>query len=73
LNPDFRADPRQGTMFTAPFSSRAAERALTDEALMARADAADPRAFAVIFDRHGGAALSLGELASPVTSAAGVR
>jgi RNA polymerase sigma-70 factor (ECF subfamily) len=47
-------------MLRAPFSSRAAElRALTDEALMHRADQADALAFEVIFDRHGGAAFSL--------------
>ena len=47
-------------MFRAPFSFRAVElRALTDEALMQRVDRADPVAFDVIFDRHGGAAFSL--------------
>ena len=57
---NFRADPRQGMMFRAPFSFRAAElRALTDEALMQRVDHADALAFEVIFDRHGGAAFSL--------------
>jgi RNA polymerase sigma-70 factor, ECF subfamily len=47
-------------MFRAPFSFRAVQlRALTDEALMQRVDRADPVAFEVIFDRHGGAAFSL--------------
>jgi RNA polymerase sigma-70 factor (ECF subfamily) len=60
MNPELRADPRQGMMFRAPFSSRAAQlRALTDEALMERVDHADALAFEVIFDRHGGAAFSL--------------
>jgi RNA polymerase sigma-70 factor, ECF subfamily len=60
MNPAFRANPRQGMMFRAPFSFRAAQlRALTDEALMERVDQADAVAFEVIFDRHGGAAFSL--------------
>jgi RNA polymerase sigma-70 factor (ECF subfamily) len=60
MNPVFRANPRQGMMLRAPFSFRAAQlRALTDEALMERVDQADPVAFEVIFDRHGGAAFSL--------------
>jgi RNA polymerase sigma-70 factor (ECF subfamily) len=60
MNPAFRANPRQGMMFRAPFSFRAAQlRALTDEALMERVNEADAVAFEVIFDRHGGAAFSL--------------